>query len=104
MVSEEKIEEMGRYAMSMKTDIWPYNPAYTGAEYDVDSLDSSTWRPDGDQEFNALWEEVFHTITEAHNRFDQNFGTNQLPSQLTTSNRLRVAPKLRLGSFETHQT
>ena len=52
----------GRYVISMKTDIWPYVPNYEGRNITPMALRSSMWRPDP---FNALWEEVFHTVTEA---------------------------------------
>jgi len=64
------LESKGLYGMSMQTDNWPYVKAYNGTGWTVNSLTSSTWRPDT---FNALWEEVFHTITEAYSRADNTF-------------------------------
>ncbi|CAM1342240.1 hypothetical protein [Tenacibaculum amylolyticum] len=55
------------YGMSMQTDNWPYVKNYDGKGWTVSTLNSSTWRPNN---FNALWEEVFHTITEAYSRSD----------------------------------
>jgi len=71
---EERYErDFGLYVMSMKTDIWPFVPGYDGTydrmrnrtpfRVDIQRLTTSLWRPDP---FNALWEEVFHTITEAY--------------------------------------
>lgn len=55
------------YGMSMQTDNWPYVKNYNGKGWTVNALTSSTWRPNN---FNALWEEVFHTVTEAYSRSD----------------------------------
>ena len=71
---EERYErDFGLYVMSMKTDIWPFIPGYDGTYHHVtnrtpfrvgiERLTTSLWRP---TPFNALWEEVFHTITEAY--------------------------------------
>lgn len=65
-----QVEGKGLYAMSMQTDNWPYVKDYNGKGWTIDKLNSSTWRP---QAFNALWEEVFHTITEAISRSDNEF-------------------------------
>ena len=60
---EESLDrQTGRYVMSMKTDIWPYMPDWTGRGFSLAALTTSMWRPEG---MNALWEEVFHTYTEA---------------------------------------
>lgn len=58
------------YAMSMQTDNWPYLKPYNGKGWSISKLNSSTWRP---ANFNALWEETFHTITEAYSRYDPEF-------------------------------
>ena len=51
---EVKIQSLfGNYVMTMKSNIWP-----------------SLWRP---ETYNALWEECFHTITEAINRVNPDF-------------------------------
>lgn len=60
----------GLYAMSMQTDNWPYVKGFTGKNFTVNQLNSSTWRPENS---NALWEETFHTITEALSRSDSEF-------------------------------
>ncbi|PKH50044.1 hypothetical protein CXF68_04690 [Tenacibaculum sp. Bg11-29] len=60
----------GLYGMSMQTDNWPYIKKYNGKGWSVNKLYSSTWRP---LDFNALWEEVFHTVTEAFSRVDKEF-------------------------------
>lgn len=71
---ETAIDGIGMYAMSMKTDIWPYNRSYTGSTgWSVDKLKSSMWRPESEEIgycdfFNALWEEVFHTCQDAWNK------------------------------------
>ncbi len=68
---ESAIEsQFNRYAMSMKTDEWPFVAGYDGKGFIVTGLRSSMWRP---EPFNALWEESFHTITEAYNRGDSNW-------------------------------
>lgn len=59
------------YGMAMFTDEWPYNKNYNGKDFTIQNLNSSTWRP---ASMSALWEEVFHTITEGFNRFDNSFG------------------------------
>lgn len=59
------------YGMTMQTDNWPYCRDYDGTGFEIKKLDSSTWRPENN--FNALWEEVFHTITEAMSRTDSEF-------------------------------
>jgi len=64
------VEGNGLYAMSMQTNKWPYIKDYNGTGWSIDKLSSSTWRPEN---FNALWEEVFHTITEAYSRSDTEF-------------------------------
>jgi len=50
--------------MTMKSDIWAFNPDFNIETFNVDimALASSSWRPIG---WNAVYEEVFHTITEA---------------------------------------
>ncbi len=58
------------YGMSMQTDNWPYIKNYNGKGWSFDKLSSSTWRP---TVFNALWEETFHTVTEAISRSDSDF-------------------------------
>lgn len=65
-----QLSKKGLYGMSMQTDNWPYIKNYNGKGWTVNKLNSSTWRPDN---FNALWEEVFHTITEAISRSDNSF-------------------------------
>jgi hypothetical protein len=68
---ESAIEsQFNRYAMSMKTDAWPFVPSYDGKDFVVTGLRSSMWRP---EPFNAQWEETFHTITEAYNRSDSSW-------------------------------
>lgn len=62
--------QFNRYAISMKTDVWPYVPSYTGKNLFFTGLRSSMWRP---ADFNALWEESFHTITEAYNRYESSW-------------------------------
>lgn len=59
------------YAIGMFTDSWPYDATYNGRGWRIDQLNTSMWRP---PQFNALWEEVFHTITEGINRYDPEFG------------------------------
>jgi hypothetical protein len=61
------LTKKGLYAMSMQTNKWPYLKAYNGKGWSVSQLNSSTWRP---KQFNALWEEAFHTVTEAYSRYD----------------------------------
>ncbi|MDC1105498.1 hypothetical protein OAT16_02260 [Prolixibacteraceae bacterium] len=56
--------------IGMHTDSWPYLATYTGKGWKFDKLDSSTWRPEA---FNALWEETYHTLTEALSRSDKSF-------------------------------
>lgn len=65
-----QLSEKGLYGMSMQTDNWPYMKNYNGKGWVVNKLNSSTWRPEN---FNALWEEVFHTVTEAISRSDNSF-------------------------------
>ncbi|CAL2102350.1 conserved exported protein of unknown function [Tenacibaculum sp. 190130A14a] len=65
-----QLRKKGLYGMSMQTDNWPYVKNYNGKGWTLDKLSSSTWRP---QVFNALWEEVFHTVTEAISRTDNEF-------------------------------
>ena len=74
-----QVEGKGLYAMSMQTDNWPYVKSYNGKGWTLSVLNSSTWRP---QVFNALWEEVFHTLTEAISRSDSEFA-------FTTGKKLR---------------
>lgn len=57
--------QTGRYVMAMKTDIWPFFPDWAGRGFSLTSLNTSLWRP---RDMNALWEECFHTVTEAYNR------------------------------------
>ncbi len=64
------------YVMTMNTDSWPYVADYNGKGWEVDTLDTSLWRP---EDCNALWEEVFHTITEAYNRVDPDFSFSDGP-------------------------
>lgn len=64
------VEGKGLYGMSMQTDNWPYVKNYNGKGWEFTKLNSSTWRP---EIFNALWEETFHTITEAFSRTDSEF-------------------------------
>lgn len=64
------VEGKGLYGMSMQTDNWPYVKDYNGKGWTISELNSSTWRP---QVFNALWEETFHTVTEAFSRVDPEF-------------------------------
>ncbi|QZE13647.1 hypothetical protein K4L44_13900 [Halosquirtibacter laminarini] len=52
------------------TDKWPYDKSYTGKGWTLDQLSSSTWRP---EPFNAIWEETYHTVTEALSRIDDSF-------------------------------
>ncbi len=63
-------ENYSVYGMGMFTDEWPYIPTYDGKDFVVDELNSSLWHPEGE---DATWEEVFHTITEAYNRIDDDF-------------------------------
>lgn len=65
-----QVGSKGVYALSMQTDNWPYIKDYNGKGWTIDKLVSSTWRP---RNMNALWEEVFHTITEAISRSDSDF-------------------------------
>ncbi|CAM1358603.1 exported hypothetical protein [Tenacibaculum litopenaei] len=65
-----QVNAKGLYGMSMQTNHWPYIKDYNGKGWTVSKLESSTWRPPN---FNALWEETFHTITEAYSRTDQSF-------------------------------
>lgn len=65
-----QLRTKGLYGMSMQTDNWPYVKDYNGKGWTLDKLSSSTWRP---RVFNALWEEVFHTVTEAISRTDSEF-------------------------------
>ncbi|MCH2043316.1 MAG: hypothetical protein MK212_04190 [Saprospiraceae bacterium] len=58
------------YGIAMKTDDWPYVASYDGSGWSLSQLETSMWRPEN---YNALWEEVFHTITEAYNRIDNDF-------------------------------
>lgn len=64
------LENKSLYAMSMQTNKWSYVKSYNGKGWTIDALTSSTWRPEN---MNALWEETFHTITEAYSRFDPEF-------------------------------
>ena len=66
----KSLENNNLYAMSMQTNHWPYVRDYNGKGWTLDQLNSSTWRP---EQFNALWEETFHTLTEAYSRFDSDF-------------------------------
>jgi hypothetical protein len=70
----EKNEDL--YVMTMNTDSWPYVADYNGKGWEIDTLDTSLWRP---EDCNALWEEVFHTITEAYNRVDPEFSFSEGP-------------------------
>lgn len=74
-----QLSQKGLYGMSMQTDNWPYVKDYNGKGWTVDKLESSTWRPNN---MNALWEEVFHTVTEAISRTDSEFS-------FTTGKKLR---------------
>ncbi len=66
---EELIErKTGRYVISMKTDIWPFFPNWTGSGFQFNGFKDSMWRPDS---MNALWEECFHTITEGYRCCDE---------------------------------
>ena len=67
------LQAAGLYAMSMQTDKWPYLKDYNGKGWTISKLDSSTWRP---PLMNALWEETFHTITEAYSRSVSSFTFN----------------------------
>ena len=70
---EEKIQsQYGNYVMTMKSDIWPYMPSFnTGnCSLELTKLNTSMWRP---ETYNALWEECFHTVTEAQNRIAPSF-------------------------------
>jgi len=62
-------EEIGLYCMTMKSNCWPFHPDYDPASAtgydDQECLHTPCWRPDG---ISALWEECFHTITEACSR------------------------------------
>ena len=72
-IEEEKIQELfGVYVMTMKSNIWPYMPNfhYSNCDIEISELNTSLWRP---ETYNALWEECFHTITEAQNRIQSNF-------------------------------
>ena len=79
-IEEEKIQNrFGNYVMTMKSNIWPYMPNYNFSDCDLDisELKTSLWRPSS---YNALWEECFHTITEAKNRIipDYSFEPNSI--------------------------
>ena len=70
---EVKIQsEYGNYVMTMKSDIWPYMPSFNTEDcgLNLTKLNTSMWRP---ETYNALWEECFHTVTEAQNRIDPSF-------------------------------
>ena len=72
-IEEEKIQTLyGNYVMTMKSNIWPYMPSfhYSDCDLGISSLNTSLWRP---ETYNALWEECFHTITEAQNRISPDF-------------------------------
>ena len=72
-IEELKIEELfGNYVMTMKSNIWPYMPdfSYPDCNLGITELTTSLWRP---ETYNALWEECFHTITEAQNRILPDF-------------------------------
>ena len=94
--SEVIQNEYKRYAMSMQLDMWPYVKNWPVGKVKISgnktrkiTLDSdrylpfprlvtSTWRPfinpvAIDTGFNAIWEETFHTITEAYNRYVPGF-------------------------------
>ncbi|MDC0230640.1 hypothetical protein OAK19_01615 [Aureispira] len=58
------------YVMTMNTDSWPYVADYNGKGWEIEALNSSLWRPEN---CNALWEEVFHTITESYSFYDPDF-------------------------------
>lgn len=62
---DEFDRQTGRYVMAMKTDIWPFFPEWRGRGFSLTSINTSLWRP---RSMNALWEECFHTVTEAYNR------------------------------------
>lgn len=66
----KSLQSRNLYAMSMQTNKWDYVKNYNGTGWTVSNLNSSTWRP---ETFNALWEETFHTITEAYSRYDSEF-------------------------------
>jgi len=69
---EELIErKTGCYVISMKTDIWPFFPNWSGTGFPLSGIKDSMWRPDS---MNALWEECFHTITEAYRCCDEEWG------------------------------
>lgn len=74
-----QLANKGLYGMSMQTDNWAYVKDYNGKGWTVSVLNSSTWRPNN---MNALWEEVFHTLTEAISRSDSEFA-------FTTGKKLR---------------
>jgi len=63
-------KKYGVYGMGFFSDSWPYIPSYDGKGFLVNKLNSSMWRPEN---FDATWEETFHTITEAFNRIDDDF-------------------------------
>tara|TARA_B100001750_G_scaffold78604_1_gene62388 strand:- start:1665 stop:2483 length:819 start_codon:yes stop_codon:yes gene_type:complete len=70
---EVKIESLfGNYVMTMKSNIWPYIPSFSSADCSLSltELNTSLWRP---ETYNALWEECFHTVTEAINRVNPDF-------------------------------
>ncbi|QZT38834.1 hypothetical protein K5X82_08015 [Halosquirtibacter xylanolyticus] len=69
-ISRSRFVESKYYTMSMQTDKWSYLASYTGKGWTFDKLSSSTWRP---EPFNALWEETYHTMTEALSRSDDSF-------------------------------
>ncbi|WP_442264776.1 hypothetical protein ACSIGC_10495 [Tenacibaculum sp. ZS6-P6] len=69
-----QVNSQGLYGLSMQTDNWPYVKNYNGKGWVIDKLTSFTWRPEN---MNALWEEVFHTITEAISRSDNEFAFTQ---------------------------
>ena len=68
---EELIErKTGCYVISMKTDIWPFFPNWSGKRFPFNGIKDSMWRPES---MNALWEECFHTITEGYRCCDENW-------------------------------
>ncbi len=79
-IEEQKIQDrFGNYVMTMKSNIWPYMPDYHYSDcgLGITELHTSLWRPNT---YNALWEECFHTITEAQNRIrtDYSFEPNSI--------------------------
>jgi hypothetical protein len=62
------------YGMGMFTEDWPTSTSFNLNNVGLSTLSTSLWRPSN---FCALYEESFHTITEAMNRIDEEFSFDQ---------------------------